>query len=63
MLDEMTEKINSILPQTQCGKCDFSGCKPYANAIVEGKADFYQSMSPWGEDRDIKNRAPIKSRV
>ena len=42
MLDDMTEKINSILPQTQCGKCDFSGCKPYANAIVEGKADINQ---------------------
>jgi len=42
MLDDMTEKINSILPQTQCGKCDFSGCKPYANAIVEGTADINQ---------------------
>ena len=42
MLDDITEKINSILPQTQCGKCDFSGCKPYAKAIAEGKADINQ---------------------
>jgi len=42
MLDDITEKINSILPQTQCGKCDYSGCKPYAKAIVEGKAEINQ---------------------
>ena len=49
----MTEKINSILPQTQCGKCDFSGCKPYANAIVEGKADINQ-CPPGGKTGILK---------
>ncbi|MDG1095583.1 MAG: electron transport complex subunit RsxB [Methylophilaceae bacterium] len=53
MLDDMTEKINSILPQTQCGKCDFSGCKPYANAIVEGKADINQ-CPPGGKTGILK---------
>ncbi|MGB8516908.1 MAG: electron transport complex subunit RsxB, partial [Gallionella sp.] len=24
----LVEKINSILPQTQCGQCSFPGCKP-----------------------------------
>lgn len=27
-------KIESILPQTQCGLCTYKGCKPYAEAIV-----------------------------
>jgi electron transport complex protein RnfB len=49
----LTEKINSILPQTQCGKCDFSGCKPYANAIVEGKADINQ-CPPGGKTGILK---------
>ena len=53
MLDDMTEKINSILPQTQCGKCDFTGCKPYANAIAEGKADINQ-CPPGGEEGILK---------
>ena len=53
MLDDMTEKINSILPQTQCGKCDFSGCKPYAKAIVEGRADINQ-CPPGGKTGILK---------
>lgn len=27
--------IDAILPQTQCGLCEYSGCLPYAKAIVE----------------------------
>ena len=53
MLDDMTEKINSNLPQTQCGKCDYSGCKPYASAIVEGKADINQ-CPPGGKSGILK---------
>ena len=53
MLDDITEKINSILPQTQCGKCDFSGCKPYAKAIAEGKADINQ-CPPGGKTGILK---------
>ena len=32
------EKIDAILPQTQCGQCGFPGCKPYAQAIAKGEA-------------------------
>ena len=31
--DPLVEKIDSILPQTQCGQCGFPGCRPYAEAI------------------------------
>lgn len=30
--------IEALLPQTQCGLCDFAGCKPYAKAILNGEA-------------------------
>ncbi|WP_438764260.1 electron transport complex subunit RsxB [Kushneria sp. TE3] len=30
--------IDHLLPQTQCGKCGHPGCRPYAEAIVEGEA-------------------------
>lgn len=47
--DDLTvEDINRILPQTQCGKCGYAGCKPYANAIVKGEADI-NHCPPGGE--------------
>ena len=42
-------KIDAILPQTQCGQCTFPGCKPYATAIAEGRADINQ-CPPGGEE-------------
>ena len=40
--DPLVDKINSILPQTQCGQCGFPGCKPYAEAIASGAAEINQ---------------------
>jgi electron transport complex protein RnfB len=34
----IVERIDKILPQTQCGQCGYPGCKPYAQAIVDGDA-------------------------
>ena len=31
----LVEKIDAILPQTQCGQCGYPGCRPYAEAIAE----------------------------
>ncbi len=42
MNQPLAEQIDAILPQTQCGKCGFPGCKPYAQAIAEGRADINQ---------------------
>ena len=39
-VDGLVERINSLLPQTQCGQCLFPGCRPYAAAIARGDADF-----------------------
>jgi len=38
----LAAKIEALLPQTQCGKCSFSGCRPYAQAIAAGAADINQ---------------------
>jgi electron transport complex protein RnfB len=37
--DRLVERINALLPQTQCGQCLFPGCRPYAEAIARGDAD------------------------
>jgi electron transport complex protein RnfB len=34
----LIDTINALLPQTQCTRCGHQGCKPYAQAIVEGDA-------------------------
>jgi Na+-translocating ferredoxin:NAD+ oxidoreductase subunit B len=53
----LIEKIDSILPQTQCGKCGFSGCKPYATAIAGGLADINQC--PPGDEEGIQKLAAL----
>lgn len=47
--DPLIEKIDAILPQTQCGQCGFPGCKPYAKAIAQNKADINQ-CPPGGQE-------------
>ncbi|OPA92375.1 electron transport complex subunit RsxB [Pseudomonas fluorescens] len=34
----LTQRIDALLPQTQCGKCGHPGCKPYAEGIALGEA-------------------------
>jgi electron transport complex protein RnfB len=47
--DPLVEKIDGILPQTQCGQCGYPGCRPYAQAIANGDADI-NCCPPGGED-------------
>ena len=32
-------QIDALLPQTQCRRCGFGGCLPYAEALAAGQAD------------------------
>jgi electron transport complex protein RnfB len=47
--DPLVDKIDAILPQTQCGQCGYPGCRPYADAISKGEADINQ-CPPGGEE-------------
>jgi len=46
--DPVVDRIDAILPQTQCGQCDYPGCRPYAEAIASGEAPINQ-CPPGGE--------------
>ena len=35
-------EIDALLPQTQCTRCGYSGCRPYAEAIAAGEAPINQ---------------------
>ncbi len=47
--DAFIERINALLPQTQCRRCTFDGCKPYASALARGEADINQ-CPPGGDE-------------
>ena len=34
--------IDALLPQTQCTRCGYSGCRPYAEALAAGLAEINQ---------------------
>ena len=53
----LAEKIDAILPQTQCGQCGFPGCRPYAEAIAKGEADI--NLCPPGGEEGIKKLAEL----
>jgi electron transport complex protein RnfB len=39
---DLIERLDRILPQTQCGQCGYAGCRPYAEAMARGDADIDQ---------------------
>jgi len=55
--DPLVEKIDAVLPQTQCGQCGYPGCKPYAEALAAGDADI--NRCPPGGEEGIKRLAEL----
>jgi electron transport complex protein RnfB len=35
-MTQLADRIDAVLPQTQCTKCGYDGCRPYAEAIAAG---------------------------
>lgn len=59
----VVDRIDAVLPQTQCGQCGYPGCRPYAEAIAADEADINQ-CPPGGESgvkalADLLGRDPI----
>ena len=46
--DPVTDRIDALLPQTQCGQCNYAGCRPYAKAMAKGEAPINR-CAPGGE--------------
>ncbi len=46
---QLADRINQLLPQTQCTKCGYDGCRPYAEAIANGTAN-YNQCPPGGQE-------------
>src|SRR5580765_6933410 len=44
----LARRIDAVLPQTQCTRCGYNGCKPYADAVAVGIAEINR-CPPGGE--------------
>ncbi len=58
--NQLVGRINDLLPQTQCRRCTFEGCKPYATAIARGEAGINQC--PPGGDETARALAALLMR-
>ena len=38
----LADRIEDLLPQTQCTKCGYPACRPYAEAVALGEANYNQ---------------------
>jgi electron transport complex protein RnfB len=56
----LTERVDALLPQTQCTQCGFGGCGPYAEAIASGRADI--NRCPPGGEAVIRKLAALLRR-
>src|SRR3954462_2658666 len=59
-LRDLAELIDDVLPQTQCARCGYAGCRPYAEAIADGTADI--NRCPPGGDETIAVLATLLAR-
>ncbi len=57
---DLVERVNELLPQTQCAQCGFPGCRPYAKAIVESAAPI--NLCPPGGDQTVQRLAQLLGR-
>ncbi len=56
----LVDRIDAVLPQTQCTRCGYADCRAYAQAIAEGSADINQC--PPGGAEGIERLAALTGR-
>ena len=58
--EELARRIDALLPQTQCTRCGFDGCRPYAQAVAAGEAGY--DRCPPGGDAGVARLAALLGR-
>lgn len=49
----LADKLEDLLPQTQCTKCGYPACRPYAEAMADGSAA-YNQCPPGGHEGIVR---------
>ena len=57
----LADRIEDALPQTQCTKCGYAACRPYAEAIAAGTAEINQC--PPGGAEGVARLAALTGRI
>ncbi len=58
--NDLVEQVNDLLPQTQCAQCGYPGCRPFAAAVVEGRAEI--NLCPPGGEETVRRLARLLGR-
>lgn len=58
--EALVDKVNALLPQTQCAQCGFPGCRPYASAIIDDAAAI--NLCPPGGQETVDQIAALLGR-
>ncbi len=57
---DLSERVNEMLPQTQCAQCGYPGCRPYAAAVIDGSAAI--NLCPPGGEETVQRLAKLLGR-
>lgn len=57
----LIERVNLLLPQTQCAQCGYPGCRPYATAIILEEVSI--NRCPPGGEATIQSLAELLGRT
>ena len=58
--DALAARIDALLPQTQCRRCGFDACRPYAEALARGETEL--NRCPPGGPELIEELATLLDR-
>ncbi len=58
--ESLADRIDAALPQTQCRRCGYPACRPYAEAIARGEAAI--NRCPPGGGQGVRTLARITGR-
>lgn len=61
MSTPLAAQLDRLLPQTQCTRCGYAGCRPYAEAVAAGAADI--NRCPPGGTETILALAALTGRA
>jgi electron transport complex protein RnfB len=59
-IEALADRIDALLPQTQCRQCLFPACRPYAEAMARGEAEI--NRCPPGGEAGIRALAALLGR-
>jgi len=60
----LADRVDALLPQTQCTKCGYDGCRPYAEAIAQGACVLdLRDAAEFGDDQTLMQLASQIQRI